>query len=59
MHICPSQMTFACLIPIFAILQACNPSTERLERHEEPIRNALQTQASQWNQGEIPAFMEI
>ena len=35
-----------------------DPSTEELERHEEPIRNALQTQASQWNQGDIPAFME-
>ena len=58
MHMRPSHIAFACLLPIFAVLQGCAPSPEALERHEEPIRSVLQTQASQWNQGNIPAFME-
>jgi len=58
MHMRPSNIAFACLLPIFAVLQGCAPSPEALERHEEPIRSVLQTQASQWNQGNIPAFME-
>jgi len=54
----PLILSLSSLLAIFLTGLGCSPQIPSSESHIESIRNILETQTTQWNQGDIPAFME-
>ncbi len=54
----PLILTLSSLQAILLAGLGCSPQIPSPASHLESIRNILETQATQWNQGDIPAFME-
>lgn len=58
MKIASSFLSFICLISILIFSQGCSTQSGSPETNKALIQDILETQATQWNLGNIPAFME-
>lgn len=54
----PLMLPLSGLLAIILAGHGCSPQIPSSESHIGSIRNILETQATQWNQGDIPAFLE-
>jgi len=58
MKIAPGLQFSSYTLATLLILTGCASQSSSLDSAEPLIREVLETQATQWNQGDIPAFME-
>lgn len=58
MKAAPTLLFTSGLLALLLAGPGCSQQNDLLETHEEPIRRVLETQVTQWNQGDISAFME-